>query len=137
MKTTRIIPTIAAALVLAGAVSEVTVPLARATKGSCDPAPDPYNIQSQTKANGEISIEIRYGWDGVSVFPNCAGPILRVRVTNTGVQTWYAHLEGRKGKPVTIAIPPGTARNYSGTQLAQVGLVTLDDITDLTLTLTP
>lgn len=134
MKTTRIILT---TLVTALAVAWSIPGGAMATKGQCDPAPDPYNIQSQTKGNGEVAIEIRYGWDGVSVWPECAGPVLRVRVTNTGTQTWYAHLQGRKARPVTVAIEPGAARNYSGTQLAQVGLVTLDDLSDLTLTLTP
>lgn len=142
MKTIRIILTAAIALLaVAQFVPASEVPLvpqpARATKGSCDPAPDPYNVQTLTKGNGTVTIDIRYGWDGVSVWPECAGPILRIRVTNTGNQTWYAHLQGRRGQPVTIAIEPGAARNYSGSQLAQVGLVTVADISDLTLTLTP
>lgn len=137
MKTTRIISTIAATLLLGGAVSEVIVPQARATKGQCDPAPEPYNVQSMTKGNGTVMIEARYGWDGVSVWPECAGPILRIRVTNSGTETWYAHLVGRRGQPRTIEIPPGTARNYSGSQLTNVGIETLDDLAELTLTRTP
>lgn len=110
---------------------------AMATKGTCDPAPDAFNVQTLSKGNGTVTIDIRYGWDGVSVWPDCVGPILRVRVTNTGDQTWYAHLVGKRGQPRTIAIEPGAARNYTGGQLANVGLETLDDISDLTLTLTP
>lgn len=108
-----------------------------ATKGQCDPAPAQFNTQSMSKANGAVTIDIRYGWDGVSVWPDCHGPIIRIRVTNTGSETWYAHLTGRRGQPVTIAIDPGTARNYTGTQLATVGIETLDDLAELTLTSTP
>lgn len=141
MKTIRIILTAATVLLVAAQFAPSGVPLmpqpARATKGSCDPAPDPYNVQTLSKGNGQVTIDIRYGWDGVSVFPDCVGPILRVRVTNTGTQTWYAHLTGKRGRPVTIAIEPGAARNYTGAQLASVGLETLDDISDLTLNLIP
>jgi hypothetical protein len=110
---------------------------AMATKGSCDPAPDLFNVQTLSKGNGTVTIDIRYGWDGVSAYPDCQGPLIRVRVTNTGAQTWYAHLQGRRGQPRTVAIEPGAARNYTGTQLASVGLETVDDISDLTLTTTP
>lgn len=108
-----------------------------ATKGSCDPAPDPYNVITMTKGNGTVTIDVRWTWDGVSVFPNCAGPILRIRVTNTGDQTWYAHVERRRGGTRTIAIEPGAAQNYTGTQLANAGIETLADLDELTLTLTP
>lgn len=131
----RILATVAlSGALLAGGLA---VPQARATKGNCDPAPDPYNIQRMTKGNDTVLIEIRYGWDGVSVYPECAGPIIRIRVTNTGDETWYAHVEGRKGQPRTIAIEPGAARNYTGAQLASVGIETLDDLAGLSLTRTP
>jgi hypothetical protein len=141
MKTIRIILTAATVLLGAAQFAPSGVPLmpqpARATKGQCDPAPDPYNIQSMTKGNGTVTIEARYGWDGVSVWPECAGPILRIRVTNSGTETWYAHLVGRKGTPRTITIAPGVDRTIQGGQLAQVGIETLDDLSDLTLTRIP
>lgn len=113
------------------------MPQARAAKGSCDPAPAQFNTQSMTKANGAVTIDVRYGWDGVSVWPDCQGPIISIRVTNTGTETWYAHLTGRRGQPRTIAIDPGTDRIISGAQLATVGITTLDDLAELTLTRIP
>lgn len=109
-----------------------------ATKGQCDPAPDPYNVQQMSKGNGQVFIEIGYGWDGVSVWPACAGPLVGARVSNTSATTtWYAHLQGRKGQPVTVAIAPNSARTYSASQLSSVGLTTLEDLSDLTLSLVP
>lgn len=108
--------------------------------GVCDPSPDPYNIQQQTKANGEVLIWIAYGWDGVSVYPDCQGPLVGARVQNTnqvGGTVWYAHLEGKKNHPITVAIQPGPAATYSAAQLAAVGLSTVDDIAGLTLTQSP
>ena len=136
MITRRFITIAAAVAALGGATTFGGT--AMATKGSCDPAPDPYNVQQMSKGNGEVFVELAYGWDGVSVFPYCVGPMVGARVSNTSVvNTWYAHLEGKKGKPVTIAIPPNSSRTYSASQLASVGLSTLADIAGLTLTLTP
>lgn len=115
-----------------------TAGTAMATKGQCDPAPAAFNTQTMTLANGEITVDIRYGWDGVSVFPSCVGPILRIRVQNlSDVRTWYAHVQGRRGQPQTIAIPPGDTSIYSGAALANHGITTLDDIADLTIDQNP
>lgn len=109
-----------------------------ATKGQCDPAPAAFNSQTMALANGEITVDIRYGWDGVSVFPDCQGPIIRIRVQNLSqVTTWYAHVEGKRGQPQTIAIPPGDTSIYSGQALANHGITTLDDIANLTIDQNP
>jgi hypothetical protein len=135
MKTTRrILITLMAAVAVAFAIPGG----AMATHGNCDPSPDPYNIQQQTKANGEVLIWVAYGWDGVSVYPDCHGPLVGARVQNTSLTTtWYAHLEGRKGQPVTVAILPNATKTYSAAQLSSVGLNTVDDISGLTLTTSP
>lgn len=109
-----------------------------ATKGQCNPAPDPYNVQQQGKGDGDVLVWIAYGWDGVSIYPDCHGPLVGARTQNTSpTVTWYVHLLGRRGQPVTVAIPPNSTRTYSATQLSNVGLDSVDDISDLTLTKTP
>lgn len=130
MKTTRIIPTIAAAALLAGAASEVIVPQARATKGQCDPGPGQFNLQ--TLGDSEIVVTVRYGWDGVSLFPDCDGPIQDVRLQNVGTRTRTLSIPaGRKLKSRDIL--PGTDVTFTGAQLAQIGLETAADLADMTL----
>lgn len=102
------------------------------TKGSCDPGPGQFNEQTLSKGNGTVTVTVRYGWDGVSVFPSCAGPIHDVRVRNTGTVTWNLLLpNGRQAKNRPIV--PGADQTFSGAQLAAIGLVTLADIQALTL----
>lgn len=126
---------LAAATLAAGAIT--TGGTAMATKGQCNPAPDPYNVTQMTKGNGAVFIELGYGWDGVSVFPDCHGPLVGARVTNSGDTTWYAHLQGQRGQPRTVAILPHATRTYSAAQLSSVGLDTVDDIAGLLLNTTP
>lgn len=135
MKTARIIPTVIAAALFAAAL--IAPGSAMATKGSCDPSPDPFNEVTLTKGNGTVTIDTRWTWDGVSVYPECDGPIIRIRVTNTGQQTWYAHVQRRRGGTRAVAIEPGADRSYTGAQLAQVGIETIQDLDELTLTLVP
>lgn len=114
------------------------MPQARAAKGSCNPAPDPYHVVQYSKGNGEVFVEVGYGWDGVSVFPACKGPLVGARVSNTSaVTTWYAVFTRPRGGVRVIEFPPGTQRTYTATQLSAVGLDTREDIDAFQLTRTP
>lgn len=106
-------------------------------KGSCDPSPDAFHVMTLTKGNGDVTVDIRYGWDGVSVYPNCVGPVLQIHYTNTGAVTWYARLPRKTRGQAFVAIPPGTDQTVTGNTLRQAGLDTLDAVTDLVLTTTP
>lgn len=106
---------------------------ALATKGNCDPAPALYNVQKLAKGDGTVIVEVHYGWDGVSVYPDCAGPVLEIHYTNTGTDTWRAILP-RKTRGLTfVDIPPGTDTTVTGNALRQAGLDTLDAIGELTV----
>lgn len=134
MKPTRVILTAALALSLIAGGSAMPQP-ARATKGTCNPAPDPYNVREMAK--GPVFISVGYGWDGVSIWPECAGPLVGARVTNTGTTSWYARFPKARGGYRSIELPAGETKTYSAAQLASVGLVSLDDIEDLVLRQAP
>ena len=107
------------------------------TKGSCDPAPEPYNVMEMSEGGGDMLVRILWSWDGISVWPQCAGPIVSGRIWNTGTRTWYAHFIGRRGQPRTIAIPPGTDVTRDATWLAQRGIQTLADLDGFLINDTP
>lgn len=108
-------------------------------KGTCDHTLDPngFNTLRLTKANGDVMLEVRWEWDGVSVWPECDGPVIRARASNTGTQTWYAHVPRARGGTRTIEIAPGDVKTWTGAQLATVGLDTLTALTDFTLNTSP
>lgn len=115
---------------------------AKATKGTCDPAPDPYNVTQVQKGNGDVFVEVAWGWDGVSTIETgCQGPLVGARVTNKSLTTtWYAVFprpNRPKADPIVITFPPGFTKTYSAAQLSQVGLVTKDDVTNFQLTSIP
>lgn len=109
-------------------------------KGNCNPAPDAYNQQVLALGNGAIQVDAHYGWDGVSVFPDCNGPLLSAHVTNATVdQTWYAVFprpRRPKAPPIVITMGPGFDQTYTQQQLSSVGLDTIQDLQDFTLTQT-
>jgi hypothetical protein len=108
-------------------------------RGSCDHTLEPlgYNVITLTKGNGTVTVDVRWTWDGVSVWPECDGPVVQVHYTNTGTETWYAHLP-RKTRGVTdVAITPGEDQVVSGNALRQAGLDTLGTILGLTLNQSP
>jgi hypothetical protein len=107
------------------------------TKWNCDPSPEPYNVLEQARGNAEIFVSVRWTWDGVSVYPNCAGPLLNARLQNVGSRTWYAHFLGRKGTPQSVPVPPGTDVTASAAFLAGHGLATLADLDGFHIDLDP
>jgi hypothetical protein len=103
---------------------------------TCDPSPDAHYVTTLSKGNGTVTVTIRSDWDGVSTPPNCTGPLFDARLQNTGTNTWILKLpNGRlaKNRPIT----PGTDQTFNATQLANIGLVTIEDIENLTLVLAP
>lgn len=114
------------------------MPQAKAAPRNCNPAPDPYHVVQYSKGNGEVFVEVGYGWDGISVFPNCQGPLVGARVSNLSqTRTWYAVFTRPRGGVRVITFAPGTVQTYSAAQLSSVGLDTREDINAFALTLTP
>lgn len=94
-------------------------------------------VVTLAKGNGQITVTISLGWDGVSAYPDCDGPINSVRIQNTGTTVWYLHLPKARGGSRAVAITAGVDRSFTGAQLAQIGLVTIDDISELRVTQSP
>lgn len=98
-------------------------------KGTCDPGPGLSNEQRIQPGDG-IFIDVFYGWDHVSIWPNCDGPIESVHLVNQSGQSWWVHVpQGRKSK--AIQVTTGTDLMITGPQLATIGLETLADLSGL------
>lgn len=97
--------------------------------GTCDPASrgDALNVTEYAVDNGNVDVMIRWGWDGVSVMPNCNGPLVDVRLRNSSEVTYYVNLPAKKKGLRNIEIPPGSDTTYTAQQLKQVGLDTYAD----------
>jgi hypothetical protein len=81
---------------------------------------------------GPILLEWEAGWDGVSVWPECNGPLHSLHVLNTSTtDTWYAHFKGKRGQPKVIDIPPSTDRTFNQGQLGSRGFQDASDLGDL------
>lgn len=78
--------------------------------------------------SGYVLLDIRYTHDGVSVRPNCDGPITRLRTRNTSQQTAWAVLPNKRKSPQWVQIDPGTDVSITnqGT-LNQIGVETFSD----------
>lgn len=110
--------------------------------GTCDPA-----SRGQTWNEGEMvqgtqpnhcSVRYRYGWDGVSVRPDCVGPLNRVQLQNFSTSlTWYAHFKGRRGQPRRLDMPPGFVATFNSGQLSSRGFTDNTDLETLYITLDP
>lgn len=99
-------------------------------EGTCDPASrgDEFNVTETAEGGGDVLITIRWGWDGVSVRPDCDGPVRDIHVRNVSQTTYYANLPNKKKGNRNIEIPPGTDVVISGTgQLKQYGLENYSD----------
>jgi len=103
--------------------------------GTCDPATrgKTFNVLATQYAGGLVGITVRYGWDGVSTYPNCDGPIIQVQVFNNDSVSWWVHTVGRKGQPIALQMVPGFSATYTGAQLATLGFNNKTDLDELTL----
>lgn len=78
---------------------------------------------------GPVTLDIRFTWDGVSTHPDCDGPILTVRVTNSSTTaTWYVTLPRKRRKDKFVAIPPGTDVTLNGAALSGAGFDSALDV---------
>lgn len=119
--------------------------------GTCDPATrgDAFNVQELSVANGDVTLTVRYGWDGVSTRETgCDGPLVNgtgpasnrwaiQAVNNTAGTTYYAHTVGKRGQPRVVTLDPGVTAKYTAQQAANNGFETISDLENLTLSTSP
>lgn len=98
-------------------------------EGTCDPTTrgEQWNTIQYAVDNGNVEVTIRWNWDGVSVRPDCDGPVIDIRVVNTSQIAYYANLPAKKKALRNVAIPPGTDVTLSGQQLKLAGLELYSD----------
>lgn len=101
--------------------------------GTCDPASrgEQYNIV-EYDIDGVVFTTIRWDWDGVSVRPNCDGPLVDARLRNDSDFTYYCNLPGKKKGLRNIEIPPHSDTTYTAQQMKQAGLDTYQDTVGIT-----
>jgi hypothetical protein len=101
-----------------------------------------------SKGDGAVTVDVRYGWDGVSTKETgCDGPLVQgtggaanrwaIRVVNNDTATWYLHTVGKRGQPRNLPFAAGSTSTYTVAQAASAGYETASDIADITLTTSP
>lgn len=87
--------------------------------------------------SGFVNADCRYNHDGVSVWPNCNGPVTFLRTRNTGTTTAWALLPDKKQPPLWVQIDPGTDVTItSHGQLNTLGLANASDVRSVRLSFT-
>lgn len=111
-----------------------------ARTGNCDPASrgatfNEFELQIPLpNGSGFVNADVRYTWDGVSVWPACDGPVTFLRTRNTGTQTAWALLPDKKHAPLWVQIDPGTDVTVtSHGQLNTLGLANATDVESVRL----
>lgn len=102
--------------------------------GSCDPATRGQATNAKTLQSGLALVDIIWSWDGVSVQPNCDGPLITVHGVNGDTVSHWLHFKGRRGQPKSIELPPGTNVTRNQAWLAQRGFDSVMDTVDVQLT---
>jgi hypothetical protein len=115
---------------------------------SCDPAAHgrTFNTTGLAIANGAVALEVRWTWDGTSIFPACDGPLVNgsgagnawaIRAINTSNVPYYAHTIRKNNQPATYTLNPGQTVDITAAQAAANGYTVISDFYDITLTTTP
>lgn len=113
---------------------------------SCDPAAYGRTFNVLMLDVQGVSIEVRWNWDGVSVYPECDGPLVNsgsgpnryaIRVVNPTGNTFYAHTTRKNGQPATYTLNPGQTVNITAAQASSNGYTKISDFADLSLSTTP
>lgn len=104
-------------------------------RGTCDPSPEPHHKTVLARGDGTVIFTALWDWDGVSVYPDCTGPMFSMRIQNTGLDTWVLSLPNSEVTQKTRDLAPGVDQTFTGRQLAAVGLITVADIDSVELTL--
>lgn len=112
-------------------------------EGTCDPATrgETFNTvtleQPLPDGSGSVLVDVRFGWDGVSVRPDCDGPVQSIRTRNTGSMPAWALLSAKKRGDPWVRIDPGTDATVSGQgALRNLGLSNYSDVGAVTLVFT-
>lgn len=111
--------------------------------GTCDPASrgeasNAVTIEERAPdGTGGILVDVRFGWNGTSVRPNCDGPVSSIRARNTSGQPAWASLPLKKRGDTWIQLAPGTdVTTTSQGQLRNLGLENYSDVAGVALTFT-
>ncbi len=111
--------------------------------GTCDPATrgQAYNAVTLEKpapnGSGSVLIDIHFGWDGVSVRPNCNGPVSYLRARNTSNMSAWALLPMKKRGSKWVQADPGTdVTTTAAGQLSNLGLSSYQDVLGVDITFT-
>lgn len=121
--------------------------------GTCDPASrgEAFNLLTLAMGNGNVTVNVRYGWDGVSTKETgCNGPLYQppnqpgnqadrwaIQVVNNDSISWYVRTIGKKGQPRNVEFFPGETRTFTVTQATNAGYADITDFENLTLSTSP
>jgi hypothetical protein len=118
--------------------------------GTCDPATrgDAFNSSTLSRGNGQVTIDVRYGWDGVSTrATGCDGPLVNgtggaanrwaVQVVNNDTVSWWVHTVGKRGLPHNYEFTPGSTTQFTVQQASNNGYDSISDFAELTLSTSP
>lgn len=104
-------------------------------KGVCDPAPEEYNTLYLGVLDDRVAVTVLWSWDGVSVYPDCDGPIVSVRVqnlTDAAVSALLPNARKQAGRVYTLQPGADITITSPGT-LKNLGYETIRDMDDLTV----
>ena len=106
--------------------------------GTCDPASRGQAYNGVTlevplpDGSGSVLIDCHFGWDGVSVRPDCNGPTQSIWTRNTGAMTAWVLLPNRRKSPPYAPIAPGADVTITAQgQITNYGLTSYTDVRDL------
>src|SRR6478752_9046644 len=113
--------------------------------GTCASLDNPYLAitleRPAPNSSGSVLIDIRFHHDGVSVRPNCDGPVFYLRVRNNSTMTARALLPAKKqgnkwldGAPGTDVVLDTTVRPADQTTLNNLGLANASDVAGVRIT---
>jgi hypothetical protein len=111
--------------------------------GTCDPA-----TRGQTNNMAEVDFTfddqvlvkliILFGWDGVSVKPNCDGPLTSIQGINlSATVTYYGWFLSKGGTARSITMPPGFNQTIINPQLRNQGFRNYSDTDGIDVTDSP
>lgn len=106
--------------------------------GTCDPASRGREYDEFVQMQGPVTIYGEYGWDGVSVRPDCDGPVSLLRGTNESPdEMWYVHFQGTSNTWRTLELQPNSVREIIQPELTTLGLANASDLSGLYITQSP
>lgn len=91
--------------------------------------------------SGSVLVDCMFDWDGLSVWPDCNGPVTLLRVRNTSNVTAWALLPDKKKGSPWVQGNPGTDLTITQatkgqSSLSSLGLTNALDVKTVTITFT-